>query len=64
MERVVPIVDQTIALAQTKFIGDPVAGTKYSRATSIISSGFPIVERVEQANEYFRARLHQLLETS
>jgi hypothetical protein len=26
--------------------------------------GFPVVERVEQANEYFRARLHELLEAA
>jgi hypothetical protein len=39
MERVAPIVDATItALSQTRFIEDPVAGVKYSRATSIISS--------------------------
>jgi len=41
MERVTPVVDATIAaLAQTRFIEDPVAGTKYSRATSIISSAY------------------------
>jgi hypothetical protein len=41
MERVKPIVDTTIAaLARTKFIEDPVAGVKYSRATSIISSAY------------------------
>jgi hypothetical protein len=34
MERVAPVVDETIrALAKTKFIPDPVAGLKYSRAT-------------------------------
>jgi hypothetical protein len=39
MERVTPVVDDTIkALAKTKFVQDPVAGIKYSRATSIISS--------------------------
>jgi hypothetical protein len=41
MERVTPVVDQTIAaLARTQFIEDPVAGVKYSRATSIISSAY------------------------
>jgi hypothetical protein len=41
MERVAPVVDATIsALARTRFIEDPVAGVKYSRATSIISSAY------------------------
>lgn len=41
MDRVTPVVDDTIkALAKTKFVQDPVAGTKYSRATSIISSAY------------------------
>ena len=41
MERVAPIVDETIGtLAKTKFIEDPVAGIRYSRATSIISSAY------------------------
>jgi hypothetical protein len=41
IERVAPIVDATIAaLAKTRFIEDPVAGTKYSRATSIVSSAY------------------------
>lgn len=41
MERVAPIVDETIAtLSRTKFIEDPIAGVKYSRATSIISSAY------------------------
>src|SRR5437588_12593000 len=41
MERVAPVVDATIgALAKTRFIEDPVAGTKYSRATSIVSSAY------------------------
>ena len=41
MERVAPVVDETIrALAKTKFIPDPVAGLKYSRATSIVSSAY------------------------
>src|ERR1700731_2749647 len=41
MDRVTPIVDETIRiLARTKFIEDPIAGIKYSRATSIISSAY------------------------
>jgi hypothetical protein len=41
MERVAPVVDETIAaLARTKFVLDPVAGEKYSRATSIVSSAY------------------------
>src|ERR1700704_2901458 len=41
MERVCPVVDDTIrALSKAKFIEDPVAGVRYSRATSIISSAF------------------------
>jgi hypothetical protein len=41
MERVAPVVDATIAaLSHTRFIEDPVAGIKYSRATSIISSAY------------------------
>jgi len=41
MERVAPVVDETIgALAKTKFASDPVAGVKYSRATSIVSSAY------------------------
>jgi len=41
MERVAPVVDETIrTLAKTKFVQDPVAGTKYSRATSIVSSAY------------------------
>ncbi len=41
MERVVPVVDETIAaLARTQFTEDPVAGVKYSRATSIVSSAY------------------------
>jgi hypothetical protein len=41
MERVAPVVDATIAaLSRTRFIEDPIAGTKYSRATSIISSAY------------------------
>jgi hypothetical protein len=41
MERVCPVVDDTIhALSKTKFVEDPVAGVRYSRATSIISSAY------------------------
>jgi len=41
MERVVPIVDETIAaLAKKRFIEDPIAGVKYSRATSIVSCAY------------------------
>jgi len=41
MERVQPVVDDTIrALARTTFTEDPIAGPKYSRATSIISSAY------------------------
>ncbi len=41
MERVVPVVDETIkALAKTKFIEDPIAGPRHSRNTSIISSAY------------------------
>jgi hypothetical protein len=41
MGRVAPVVDETIhALAKTKFVQDPVAGLKYSRATSIVSSAY------------------------
>ena len=36
-----PVVDETIAsLARKSFIEDPIAGTKYSRATSIVSSAY------------------------
>lgn len=35
------MVDQTIAaLSRTKFVEDPIAGPKYSRATSIVSSAY------------------------
>jgi hypothetical protein len=41
MERVAPVVDATIAaLSRTSFIEDPIAGLKYSRDTSIISSAY------------------------
>jgi len=39
MERVAPVVEDTIrALAKVRFVEDPIAGVRYSRATSIISS--------------------------
>ncbi|MGH6847878.1 MAG: hypothetical protein ACREC0_10695 [Methylocella sp.] len=41
MDQVIPIVDETIRiLAKTKFVEDPIAGVKYSRATSIVSSAY------------------------
>jgi len=41
MERVTPVVDDTIAaLSHVKFVEDPIAGTRYSRATSIVSSAY------------------------
>lgn len=41
IERVKPIVDQTIStLASARFVTDPIAGEKYSRLTSIISSAY------------------------
>ena len=41
MERVAPVVDETInALASVRFVEDPIAGAKYSRATSIVSSAY------------------------
>src|SRR5687768_11502707 len=41
MERVCPVIDETIrALAKSKFIEDTVAGVRYSRATSIVSSAY------------------------
>jgi hypothetical protein len=41
MERVAPVVDETIRLlSAVGFVEDPIAGTRYSRATSIISSAY------------------------
>src|ERR1051325_6752474 len=41
MDRVTPVIDETIrSLARKKFIEDPVAGTRHSRNTSIISSAY------------------------
>ena len=40
-ERVLPLVDRTIALlAKEKFRSDPIGGEKYSRMTSVISSAY------------------------
>lgn len=36
-----PVVDETIrALSKVRFVEDPIAGAKYSRATSIVSSAY------------------------
>jgi hypothetical protein len=41
MAQVAPVVDETInVLARTKFVSDPIAGERYSRATSIVSSAY------------------------
>lgn len=41
MDRISPVVDETIrALSQVRFVEDPIAGARYSRATSIISSAY------------------------
>jgi hypothetical protein len=41
LDRVTPVVDQTISrLASQSFLVDPIAGDKYSRQTSIISSAY------------------------
>lgn len=41
MDRVAPVVDETInALAKVRFVEDPIAGARYSRATSIVSSAY------------------------
>lgn len=41
LDRVAPIVDQTISrLASQRFLVDPIAGDKFSRQTSIISSAY------------------------
>jgi hypothetical protein len=41
MERVAPVVDETIrALGNVAFVADPIAGVRYSRATSIVSSAY------------------------
>lgn len=50
MDRIVPVVDETIAaLAKTKFVEDPIAGAKFSRATSIISSAYKRHGRILEA---------------
>ena len=41
MDRVAPVIDSTIeALSKKPFIEDPIAGSRYSRQTSIISSAY------------------------
>ena len=41
MEHITPIVDETTrTLAAVRFVEDPIAGVRYSRATSIISSAY------------------------
>jgi hypothetical protein len=41
IERVAPVVDETIrALGKKSFVVDPIAGVRYSRATSIVSSAY------------------------
>lgn len=41
MDRIIPFIDKTISeLAKVKFFVDPIAGPKYSRSTSIISSAY------------------------
>ena len=41
MERVSPVVDETItALSKVQFDEDPIAGVRYSRSTSIVSSAY------------------------
>lgn len=41
MARVAPVVDETIrALGRKRFVQDPIAGARYSRATSIVSSAY------------------------
>src|SRR5215207_5098717 len=50
IERIAPVVDSTIAtLARTDLTEDPIAGTKYSRATSIISSAYKRHGRILEA---------------
>jgi hypothetical protein len=50
MERIAPVVDGTIAtLARTAFTEGPIAGTRYSRATSIISSAYKRHGRILEA---------------
>jgi len=50
LERVAPVVDETIeSLARTAFIEDPIAGPRYSRATSIISSAYKRHGRILEA---------------
>jgi hypothetical protein len=50
LDRVKPVVEQTIeALSRKKFVQDPIAGTQYSRATSIISFAYKRHGRILEA---------------
>src|ERR1700752_865619 len=50
LTRVAPVVDETIkALSRAAFLEDPIAGSKYSRATSIISSAYKRHGRILEA---------------
>jgi hypothetical protein len=54
MERVAPVVDDTIrALANVRFVEDPVAGVRYSRATSIVSSAYKRHGRILEIETQF-----------
>jgi hypothetical protein len=64
MERVAPVVDDTIRLlAKVKFVEDPIAGVRYSRATSIISSAYKRHGRILEfaLRESLRDSYHLLL---
>lgn len=62
MERMRPVIDHAIdKLQRTKFREDPIAGRKYSRATSIISSaykrhgqliGYALLERLKDCERF------------
>src|SRR5215467_13900892 len=50
MERVSPVVDETItALSKVQFDEDPIAGVRYSRSTSIVSSAYKRHGRILEA---------------
>ncbi|WP_137113333.1 hypothetical protein [Mesorhizobium sp. GR13] len=50
MDRIMPVVDQTItALERAGFIEDPIAGNRYSRSTSIVSSAYKRHGRILEA---------------
>lgn len=60
MERMAPVVDDTIrALSNVRFMEDPIAGVKHSRATSIISSAYKRHGRILE-----RALLESLRESN